>query len=339
MNFARPEALYILLLLPALAALMWWWAKKKEKVLARFGNPELLERAGMSVAGRLRLSKSLVLLISLGIIILALAGPQWGATREKIERKGVDVVVALDTSLSMLSEDVAPSRMTKAKQAIEKLIELMKGDRISIVAFSGTAITMCPLTLDYSAARMFVDVIDTTSVPIAGTDVADALRVSAENFQEESEKYKVIILISDGEHLEGEGDNDPVKVAEQLAERGVKIYTVGVGTPEGGSIPLDTPQGRIDKTDRQGNVVITRLDESGLRKITLAGDGKYRRIDNNATGNELAQIYEGVSGMEKKTFEEQYQVHFEDRFQYFIAAALLLLVVEALIPDSRRRKK
>jgi Ca-activated chloride channel family protein len=339
-NFAHPDRLWLLLLVPALLAFLIITARQATRSLARFGNPELLVRAGMSISGRARALKGLLLLLALGFIILALAAPQWGASREKIERKGVDVVVALDTSASMLAQDVAPSRLAKAKSAIQKLIELMKGDRIGIVVFSGAAFTMCPFTLDYDAARMFLDIIGPDTVPEPGTDIPDALAEAAKNFDPSSDKHRVIILISDGENLaEGKEGQDPVKVAEELHKQGAVIYTVGVGGTKGAPIPQETENGMVDKTDRKGDVVITKLDENTLRKIALAGDGKYRRLDNRATGSELADIYAGIAGMEKKTFAEEYQVHYEDRFQWFVALALVCLALEAVIPDRRRRKQ
>lgn len=304
----------------------------------RFGNPELLARAGMAIATRVRTTRAVFIILAVTLMVIALAGPQWGASREKIERRGVDVVVAIDTSLSMLAEDVAPSRLKKARQSVARLIDMMKGDRIGIVAFSGAAFTMCPLTLDYNAARMFLDVINTQTVPEPGTNIAEALTVAASNFDEGPGKYKVIILISDGEHLESDKDESPVEVAEELAGDGVVIFTVGIGEPKGSSIPVETTNGLVDKTDRKGNVVITRLDENGLRKVALAASGKYRRLDNRASGDELAQIYAGIAGMDKKTFEEQYQIHYEDRFQWFLGAALLLVALEAMLPDRRRKK-
>ncbi len=336
-NFANPGMLYLLALVPLAGILMWVSAAQKRRAVARFGNPELLARAGMSVSTGRRAVKAALILLSMALMTVALAGPQWGASREKIERKGADVMVALDVSKSMLAQDVAPSRIIKARQAVTNLIELMQGDRIGIVAFAGSAITMCPLTLDYGAARMFLDAVDTHSVPEPGTDIAGALLQAAESFEQSTDKHKVIILISDGEHLEEE-DGEPVEAAKELADKGVAIYTVGVGDPKGSSIPVPTPDGVVDKTDADGEVVITRLDEDTLRKITLAGSGKYRRLDNRASGDELAQIYEGVAGMEEKTFEERYQVHFEDRFQWFVAAALVMLLIEVMIPERRRAR-
>ncbi len=338
MNFGNPELLALLLVAPALAVFILLMRNAAGKALERFGNPELLARAGMAVSVRLRALKASLLLAAVTLMAFSMAAPRWGATREKIERKGVDVVVALDTSFSMLARDVAPSRLRKSKQAITNLIDLMKGDRIGIVAFAGTAFTMCPLTLDYSAARMFVDVIDTRTVPEPGTDIVTALEEAARNFDEQGNKYKVIILISDGEHLEGEADQAVAK-AEELAEQGVVVYTVGVGGVKGASIPVETPDGTVDKLDRGGDLVITRLDENTLRKITLAANGKYRRLDNSSSGDELADIYEAIAGMEKKTFEEQYQIHYEDRFQWFAALALLLLAIEAVLPDRERRPR
>ena len=339
MNFARPGLLYLLALCPALALFLYLAARAGRRALARFGDPGLLFRAGASVASGRRLAQSALVLLAVALLAVGLAGPQWGATREKIERKGVDVVVVIDTSLSMRATDVVPSRLARARQAIVNLVDLMKGDRVGIVTFAGSAFTFCPLTLDYGAARMFVDLIDTGLVPDPGTDIPDALREAAGNFDPATDKHKVIILISDGENLESAKGEDPAKVAEELHKQGVVIYTVGVGETRGASIPVETPEGQVDKISSKGEIVITKLDENSLRKIALAGGGKYRRLDNRASGRELAEIYAGIAGMAKKTFEEEYQVHYEERFQWFVGAALLLLALEAVIPDRRRKKR
>ena len=338
MNFSRPELLYLLLGVPVLALFFWLSARAGRRAIARFGDPALLFRGGAAAAPGGRVVKSILILLAISLLLIAAAGPRWGATREKIERRGVDVVVAIDTSLSMRAADVLPSRLSRARQAIDNLVDLMKGDRIGIVVFAGSAFTFCPLPLDYGAARMFVDLIDTSIVPEPGTNISDALRQAAQNFDPKSDKHKVIILISDGEDLENTQGEDPVKVAEELRKQGIVIYTVGVGETRGVSIPMETPTGSVDKIGPGGEIVITKLDENMLRKITLAGDGKYRRLDNQATGRELADIYAGIGKMEKKTFEEEYQIHFEERFQWFVGAALLLLAVEVLIPERRRRK-
>jgi Ca-activated chloride channel family protein len=332
--------MYLLLILPGIALLLWMAAISGRRALERFGNPELLERAGMAVAVGRRALKALLVIAGMAFLIIALAGPQWGATREKIERKGVDVVIVLDTSMSMLAQDVAPSRIAKSKAAVEKLIDLMQGDRIGLVVFAGAAFTMCPVTLDYDAARMFLDIIDTTTVPEPGTNIPAALLEAAQNFDRSANKHKAVILISDGENLEQSKEGkDPVEVVEELSDQGILVFTVGVGGTRGASIPLETPDGVRDKMDNKDNVVITRLDENTLRKIALAADGKYRRLDNRSSGDELAEIYSGIAGMEKKMFEEEYQVHYEDRFQWFLLAALACLVLEAVIPDRRRRKE
>ena len=336
MNFAHPDRLYLLALIVPFIIFLWYSVIAKNKALEKFGDPEILERIGMAVRNKFRTFKSILIVSAFILLIIALAAPQWGATREKIERKGVDIVVAVDTSLSMLARDVAPSRLARSKRAIENLIEMMQGDRIGLVAFSGLAMSACPLTLDYSAARMFTEVIDTNIIPIPGTNISDALAQASLSFDKNQKKHKVVILITDGENLEKEGD--PVAKAEELAKEGVIIYTIGVGTPGGTSIPVETKDGVFDKTDNKSKVVITKLDETSLRKIALAGGGKYRRLDNFSKGDELTSIYQSIASMEKKTFDEQYQVHYEDRFQYFLGAAFFLLAVEMFLPERKKRK-
>lgn len=337
MHFAHPDRLWLLMLVPLAAGFLWISAWQAKRALSRFGAPELLARAGMAVSGGRRFLKSILFFSGVVLLIVSLAGPQWGATREKIERKGVDVVVVLDTSLSMDARDVAPSRLIKSKESIVRLIDMMKGDRIGMVVFAGSSFVMCPLTLDYNAARMFLDIIDTGIVPEPGTDIGHALQTASELFPEDAGKHKVVVLMSDGENLESGESGGPVEMAEKLNEQNVRIYTVGVGGPEGTEIPLDS--GTKVKKDREGRTVITRLDEETLRKIALAGEGKYVRLDTRSTGDELATIYKGIAGMDKKTFDEEYQINYEDRFYWFVGFAALFLVLETLIPERKKRRR
>ncbi len=336
MHFAHPERLWLLLLLPAAAGFLGIAAWQARKSLVKFGAPELLARTGMAVNHGLRSLRTFFLFAGLAFLILALAGPQWGATREKIERKGVDVVVALDTSFSMDARDVAPSRLIKAKESMISLIDMMKGDRIGIVVFAGKSFVMCPLTLDYNAARMFLDIIDTGIVPEPGTDIGEALKTAADLFPDKTGKYKVIVLISDGENLESDDAGAPLQVAEELSGKGIKIYSVGVGESQGAEIPL--ADGSRVKKDRQGRRVITRLDEETLREIALKGEGEYVSLKTRSTGDELSRIYSGIAGMDKKTFDEKYQINYEDRFYWFIGGALLFLVGQFLIPERKLRR-
>jgi Ca-activated chloride channel family protein len=334
-RFANQFWLYALALVPLLAGFFIWTFRQKRKAFARFGNLVLLERLSRSTSRRRQVAKAAMLVGAILVLLLALARPQLGTKLRTVTREGQDVVIALDVSRSMLAEDVQPSRLEKAKHEIASLIDRLGGDRIGLVAFAGRAFVQCPLTLDYGAASMFLDFMGPDLVPVPGTALAEAIRKSTQAFVEKERKYKVLILITDGEDHEGE----PVEAAKEAAKEGVVIYTVGIGSPQGVPIPeVDASGYRTGfKKDRNGQVVMTKLDDITLEKIALETGGKYYRA---STGEaELKQIADDISKMDRKGLASQQFVQFEDRFQFLIGLALTLLVVEAALSDRRRLKK
>jgi Ca-activated chloride channel family protein len=337
MKFASPQFLYFLLLVPALIAGFVWSGRRRAGLIRSFGNPDLLERIGSAVHPPRRRLKQVFFVLAVFFLVLALARPQWGASLTPIKREGVDLVVVLDVSLSMLAQDIKPSRLEKAKHELSKLLDLLKGDRVAIVAFAGTSFTLCPLTLDYQAAKMFLQTLNPGVIPEPGTAIADAIRTGAANFDPKSKKFKALVLLTDGENLREGKEQDPVAAAEKAAEQGVVIYTVGIGGSRGEPIPLVNEQGEVAyKRDPRGQPVMSKLDEESLRKIALAAGGKYYHATPEEM--ELTKIYEAISGMEKKTFEEQYHVQYEDRFQWPLLIAVLLLFAEAVIPERKLRQ-
>jgi Ca-activated chloride channel family protein len=338
MHWAEPDYLYLLLALPVIIGFLIWRAKVRARDLERFGNPALLSALSESKSPRRGRVKAGLWILGFSLAVIALARPQWGARPTRIERKGVDLVIVLDVSHSMLAQDIKPSRLDKAKHEIGKLIEILSGDRIALVPFAGTAFTLCPLTLDYNAARMFLEGIAPAIVPEAGTAIADALRAGMENFDPKERKYKAMILLTDGEdHGKGKGD-DPLAVAEDAAKQGIVIYTIGIGSSQGTPIPIEDEHGEIQyKRDRHGELVMTLLDQESLQKVALATQGKYYHV--TAGEIELDKIYQELSRMEKKKFEEEYHIEYEDRFQWFLALAVLGLFLEAIIPERVRRRK
>ena len=256
-------------------------------------------------------------------MVASLARPQWGARLTKIEEKGVDIVIALDTSKSMLAQDIKPSRLEKAKYELEKLIDILQGDRVGIVCFAGTAFTLSPVTLDYAAARLFLQSISTEVVPEPGTCLSDAIKAAGENFNPNEHKYKVILLLTDGEDHCAEMGMDPLKAADEAKKQGAVIYTIGIGSSEGGPIPEADEAGGVQyKRDQSGAMVMSKLDEETLKKIALATGGKYY----HSTEGELKveKIYNEIRQMERKKYGEQTQIEYEDRFQYFLGAAMVL---------------
>jgi Ca-activated chloride channel homolog len=334
MRFAQPLYLYLLLLVPALVAFWVLVDQRRRKLLARFGSISLIEKVGLSVSRRARWVKRSLMLFGILLVVVSLARPQWGAKISRIEQKGVDIVIAIDTSKSMLATDIKPSRLEKAKYELEKLIDILMGDRIGIVCFAGTAFNLSPLTLDYAAARLFLQSISTDIVPVAGTNLAEAIKAATENFNTNERKYKVILLLTDGEDHGKDAGMDPMKAAEEAKKQGAVIYTIGIGSSEGSPIPMEEEGGLQYKRDQSGEMIMSRLDEDTLKQIALATGGKY--YHSTAGELEVEKIYNEIKQMEKKKFGEQVQIEYEDRFQYFLAAAMALLFVSVLVPERKR---
>lgn len=331
-RFGFTEALFALAFVPLAAALLWVASLSKRKALERFGESELVRKLAASVSRRGLIAKRVLLLSSLTLLIVALARPQFGTRVETVRREGQDIVVALDVSRSMLAEDIAPNRLEKAKLAVSRLIDRLEGDRIGLVAFAGEAFVQSPLTVDYAAARLFLNAMEPDLVPIQGTNLGAALDVSLRAFDEQERQHRVLIVITDGEDHEGEID----EAVARANESGIRIYTVGIGSPEGVPIPDFDAQGRRRgfKRDADGNVVTTRLEEATLRRIADETGGSYTRV--TARGNELDDLAEQIAGMEGREIEAQRLTQYEERYQIFLGLALALLVVELFVPDRRR---
>ncbi len=279
--------------------------------------------------------RALLLLGCFAFFILALARPQWGMRLETVRRRGVDILVALDTSYSMNAEDVAPTRLAKAKAEVRSLLGRLKGDRMGLISFAGSAVVQCPLTLDYGAISLFLDVANTESIPDPGTSLAAAITTANAAFIAKERKYKVLIILTDGEDLEGQVE----PAVDKAKEAGVIIYTVGIGSPDGRPIPIRDAKGDIVeyRKDPNGQVVISRLDEKALAQIAARTGGRYFRA--TTAEGELDDLYGEISQMEKKELESKLYQNFEDRFQYPLTLALLLLVAEASMSDRRKPGK
>lgn len=265
-------------------------------------------------------------------LVIALANPQIGSKLIEGERKGIDLMIALDVSTSMLAKDIEPSRLERSKQSISRLIDQLGNDRIGIVVFAGQAYVQLPITTDYAAAKMFLSAINTNIVPVQGTAIGAAIQLSAKSFDNETHS-KAIIIITDGENHE----DDPVKEAKTAADQGINIFTVGMGLPEGAPIPDYDAYNRQTgfKKDRQGNTVVTRLNEGMLQQIAAAGNGIYVRANNTQVG--LNKIFDEISKLEKTEFESKIFSDYESRFHYFIALSLLFLIMEILIFERKNK--
>ncbi len=332
-RFAHIEYLYALAVLPVMVLAYWLFARSRANAAARFGNPSMLERLAGDASRSKRLAKLVVLMAAVACLFVALANPRIGTRLEDVKQEGVDIFIALDVSLSMKSEDIKPNRLEKAKFEIRNLIGRLAGDRIGLIVFAGEAFTQFPLTTDYSAANMFLDIVDVDAVPVPGTDIGSAIERSVESFDFEETTTKVLIIITDGENTEGE----VFDAAEEAAKKGVLIYTIGLGSPTGSPIPVYNAGGQqVDfKRDRAGAVVISKLDEASLEKLASIGGGKYFRGTN--AQDELDEIYKNINALQKKEFGVKQFTDYEDRFQFFLVPAILLLLLEVLMTEHRLR--
>jgi Ca-activated chloride channel homolog len=330
MRFAEPVYFNLLWLLPALIFFLSWAQRKKIALTAEFCSPDLASRfIGATILRRQNL-KTVFILLALFFMIVALTQPRWGYEWKDLKQEGVDIVVALDVSKSMLAEDIKPNRLSRAKRKISDLLDMLEGDRIGLVAFAGTAFVQCPLTLDYSAAKLFLDATDTDLLSNQGTALAGAIRKSVAAFRSQDKKSKAIILITDGE---SHGD-DPVKAAQWAAEQGIKIFTIGIGKDTGAPIP-DAAGGF--KKDAQGEIVLTRLDETNLQQIALETGGTYVR---SITGDlDLDKIYRGniKPNIDKKELKTHRRKLWTERFQWFVLLAIVCLLVEFSVREKPLR--
>jgi len=339
MRFVYPELLWLILALPAMALAGWWNAARRRRRLEEFaGGAENAERLRGEVSVHLRTAKHLLLHLALLLLILAAARPQWGTRLEPVTRKGADVAVVLDSSLSMAAEDVAPSRLGYARHAVDSLLRRLVGDRVALVTFAGQATLACPLTPDQAAVRLFLDAIEAESVQVPGTALAEALRLGVRALgpvdPTKEERGRALILISDGEDHEGGVE----EMARELQRQGVVLYAVGVGDSRGAPIPLRDRSGVLTgyKKDREDRVVTTRLEESNLELLALETGGRYYRA--TATEVEVEEIAKSLSSIDAREFGAVLRTRYEDRFQIPLFLGLLALVAETVLGDRRRRR-
>jgi Ca-activated chloride channel family protein len=331
-RFGSAHALFGLLLLPLLGGFLWFAAGRARRALEQFGEITLVRRLTETVSGRGRLAKQILVVAAVAMLVVALARPQFGSRIETVRQRGADVMIALDLSTSMLAQDLSPSRLDKAKLTISQLIDHLDGDRVGLVAFAGNAFVQSPLTTDYAAATMFLNAMDPSIMDVQGTNLGAALTTALDAFDERAGQDRVLVLITDGEDHEGEID----AAVERAAKAGVRIYTVGMGSPQGVPIPEFDAAGNPSgfKRDAQGNVVTTRLDEDTLRRIAERTGGHYYHA--TPRGSELDQLTADLAGAQKRELEARQVTRFEEQFQLFVGLALALLVIEFLIPVRRR---
>lgn len=331
MRFAGIQALYLFWLIIALAGFFFWANVKRKKALETFADKNLLAGLIASFNFRKRGLKQVLIITALSLMVFALMRPQWGFKWQEVKRKGLDILVAVDVSKSMLAEDIKPNRLERAKLALADFVKQLKGDRIGLIAFSGSAFAQCPLTVDYSGFLLSVESLDINTIPRGGTSISSAIRQAIESYEGGLKKYKALIIITDGEDHEG----DPVKAAEAAQKEGIKIFCIGIGTNDGELIPVTDENGnKAFLKDRSGAVVKSRLDEVTLQKAALATGGSYVRASAKEFGLDL--IYkEKLSEMEKRELESKMAKQNEERFQIPLAIAFLFLITEFLISDRK----
>jgi Ca-activated chloride channel homolog len=330
-RFAHPEYLYLLLLVPALTAFFWFVALRRRKASEKFGTPAMVRKLSEDASPAKRILRAAFLLTALAFLVLGLANPQIGTRMEEVKQEGVDLFIAIDVSLSMKAEDLKPNRLERAKLEIRNLIARLAGDRLGLIVFAGEAYTQFPLTTDYSAANLFLDVVDVDAVPLPGTNIGAAIERAMESFDPKEQTTKVLVIITDGENTEG----DAIEAAEEAARNGVMLYTIGMGSPDGVPIPAYDASGRQTdfKRDKMGQVVVSKLDEVALEKIAAIGNGKYFR--GTSAQDELNEIYKNISALQKKEFGVKQFTDYEDRFQWFLLPALLLLLLDTVASEHR----
>src|ERR1035437_2416365 len=331
-RFDHIEYLYGLGLIPLLILLFAITRIWRKSALKKLGDMEILSLMMPSVSSSKPTLRFILFLVAITFLIFGLVNPQIGSKLEEIKREGSDIIICLDVSNSMKAEDFKPNRLAKAKQAIEKLIDKLNNDRIGIIVFAGEAYVQLPITTDYAAAKLFLENVDCDAVQVQGTVISSAIELAEKSFGSEEGKNKAIVIISDGESH----DDDAIAAAKTASEKNITIHTIGIGSPEGVPIPVYKNNVQAGfKKDKEGNTVVTKLNEGALEEIASAGNGVYVRATQGEIG--LLSLQERINKMEKKTFDSKVYTDYEDRFQIFIAIALVLLLIESMLTERKSK--
>ena len=330
-QFAHKEYLYLLLIIPIIILLLIISRYLKRKAIEKFGNTQTLLPLIDMVSFSRPIIKSIIILLAISSLIIAIAGPQIGSKLQDVKRKGVELIIALDISNSMLATDIKPNRLEHSKRAISKLLDKLHNDKIGLIVFAGDAYVQLPMTTDYAAAKMFLSTVNTKMISNQGTAIGSAIDLATKSFTSETDKNKALIIITDGENHE----DDAIAKAADAAEKGIIVHTIGMGLPKGAPIPIGRPGSSNFRTDRTGQVVISKLDETLLQQIASAGHGKYIRANNSKTG--LKKLFEEINNMNKTEIEASVYSEYDEQFQYFIGFALLLLFLDFLLLNRKNK--
>ena len=330
-RFENSGFLWGLLIIPILTLFFIWSRIARKRALRRFGNDEIMKFLMPFASKNRPRFKFFILMLTLAFIILGIARPQYGSKLKKVNREGVELIIALDVSNSMLAEDIQPNRLERSKLAISRLVDELKDDKIGLIVFAGDAYIQLPITSDYNSAKLFLNSVNTQIVPKQGTAIGAAISLGMRSFTPGSKASKAIIVISDGENHE----DDAISAAKNAVENGIIIHTIGMGLPQGSPIPVLRNGQKEYLKDNQGNVVITKLNETMLGQIATAGNGIYVRANNAQVG--LNTLYDEINKLEKTEMESLVYSDYEDQFQYFFAIGMLLMLLEFVILERKNR--
>jgi len=326
------EYLYGLAIIPALILVHVLNRLWRRKALKKLGDIEMISLMMPSVSYGKPTLRFILFLIAIIFLIFGLVNPQIGSKLEEMKREGSDIVICLDVSNSMKAEDFKPNRLSKAKQSIEKLIDKLSNDRIGIIVFAGEAYVQLPITTDYAAAKLFLENVDCDAVPMQGTVISSAIELAEKSFGTEEGKNKAIIIISDGESH----DDHAIAAAREASEKNIVVHTIGIGSPDGVPIPVYKNKMQTGfRKDKDGNTVVTKLNEGALEEIASAGNGVYIRATQGEIG--LLALQNRINKMEKKTFDAKVYTDYEDRFQIFIAVSLFFLITESILTERKSK--
>ncbi len=324
-RFQHKIYLWGLAALAPMVILFLFFQNWRNRNLKRFAHSSLLEQLTPDVSFNKHLIKFILLSLAFEMIVIGFANPQVGTKQEKVKREGIDVIIAMDVSNSMLSEDIKPNRLMRAKNFVSNFIDELHNDRLGMIVFAGRGYVQMPLTVDYSAGRMYLKTINTNLVPTQGTNIAEAVNMARENFVEGENKSKALIIITDGEDNEGGVDE---AIADAVKE-GVKVFTIGVGTDNGGPIPV----GSDFKRDESGSIVLSKMNQEMLRDLAAKGNGKYFQLGSGK--DEINAILKELGRINTKEFEEMVFTSFDDQFQWCLAIAAVLLLIEWFLSERK----
>ena len=324
--------IYAFGIIPVFFFILFLLNRWRKKALASFGEASIIKQLFPDVSKTKRVWKTILYLLAFTFLIIGMINPQIGTKLEEVKRKGADLMICLDVSNSMKAEDLQPNRLEKSKQALSKLIEKLEGDRIGIIVFGGEAYVQLPITTDYSAGKLFLESISTDLIPTQGTDIGKAIDLAVTSFGKDEGKNKAIVVITDGENH----DQNAILSAEAAVEKGITIHTIGMGSAEGAPIPLYRENVREGfRKDKEGNTIVTKLNEQMLLDLANSGNGVYVRASNSDAG--LNTILTAIDKLEKKQFDSKIYSDYEDRFQWFIAGAFILLMIETFLTERKSK--